>query len=372
PPLSKAVLSDGADPLVDRIGDEAFYRDNDIDLRLGTRIGSIDPDRRTVQPENGAAIPYDRLLLTTGARARTLPLPGAELDNVLTLRSATDARRLAPELAPGRSVVLVGGGFIGLEVAASARKHGCEVTVLEAAPRLLARMAGSEIADHVARVHAGQGVALHLSASVSAFEGRERVEAVRLGDDSRIPADLVVVGIGAQPNVELAAAAGLDCDDGILVDEHARTSAPDVLAAGDATSHMNAWLGRRLRLESWENAELQSTNAAKTICGDPEPYGGVPWFWTDQFDMNLQILGIDEPEARSLPRGKSESGAFCLFRIRDADDGVRIVAAYLINCGRDRRPVKRLIESRRTVEAAALADPDRPLRELAAARGAER
>ncbi len=360
PPLSKEVLTREADPLVGRLYGPEWYAEQEVELRSGCAVRALDRAGRRVELADGGVEPWDLLVLATGSRARRLSCRGAGLAGVMTLRSAADARALRPALRPGAEVVLVGGGFIGLELAASARARGCKVTLLEAQERLLTRALPQRIADHLAARHAREGVALRLGTGVAAFEGQGRVEAVRLSDGQRLAADLVVVGVGALPNVELAEAAGLACDDGIRVDNHCR-AAEGIFALGDCSRFDDAWLGRPVRLESWENAELAPQAAAKAILGRPEPYGGVPWFWTDQYDLNLQLLGLPQPVEREVLRGDPEGGSFALFGLA----GGRVVTAALVNAGRERRPLKQIIERRLTVDPGALADPDTPLKQLA-------
>lgn len=360
PPLSKDVLSDDADPLTGQLYPPDWYEENGVELRQSCRVERLDLGDRTLDLATGGREAWDVLVLATGCRARLLDCPGADLPGVMTLRTSVDAGALRPHLRSGAQVVLVGGGFIGLELAASATARGCKVTLLEARPQLLERALPDRVAALLADRHRRAGVDLRLGAGLAAFEGEGRVQAVRLGDGSRLPADLVVVGIGAQPNVELAQAAGLACDDGILVDSHC-CAGGSVYALGDCSRHRDAWLNRPVRLESWENAELAPQAAAKAILGRPEPYGGVPWFWTDQYDVNLQLLGLKQPVEREVLRGDPESGSFLLFGLA----GQRVVTAALVNAGRDRRPVRQIIEGRLAVDPAALADPDRPLKQLA-------
>jgi 3-phenylpropionate/trans-cinnamate dioxygenase ferredoxin reductase subunit len=360
PPLSKEVLAREADPLAGRLYAPEWYAEAGIELRTAAPVAALDPGARSLTLEDGTRLAWDKLVLATGCRARRLQVPGADLEGVLSLRTAADARRLRQELRPGARVALVGGGFIGLEVAASARALGCAVTVLEAQPQLLARALPATIAEFVAARHRREGVDLRLGVGVSRFEGEERVRGVRLADGSLVEADTVIVGIGGQPNVELAQAAGLACEDGIRVDAACR-AVEDIYAVGDCARFEDAWSGRAVRLESWENAELGPQAAAKAILGNAEPYGGLPWFWTDQYDLNLQLLGHKQPVEQEVLRGDPDSGSFCLFGLNDG----RVATAALVGAGRERRPVKQLIEARLPVEAAALADPDTPLKQLA-------
>lgn len=363
PPLSKEALTEGADPLINRINDEAFYRDNAIELLLGKAAESLDLSQRRVTLNGGTALPYDRLIVATGCRARSIPLPGAEHERVLTLRSAADCRRLAPLLKPGARVVLIGGGFIGLEVAAGAAKLGCDVTVLEAQANLLERVLAPRVAAFMAKLHSDAGIKLVTGAEVEEIVHGSAGSAVKLADGRSFDADVTILGVGAELNDELARGAGLACDNGILVDAACRTAAEGVYAIGDVTHHENAHLGRRLRLESWENAEIQADVVAQTVLGEEAACASVPWFWTDQHGVNLQLLGYGEPWEEEILRGEPEEGAFAALYLRDG----RIVMAALANAGRERRPLKQLMEARAEVTAERLADPETSLRDLAKA-----
>lgn len=363
PPLSKEALTEGADPLVNRINDEAFYRDNAIELLLGQRAEALDPAARHVTLERGTELGFDRLIFATGCRARTLPLPGAEHARVLTLRSAADCRRLAPLLKPGAKVVLIGGGFIGLEIAAGAAKLGCEVTVLEAQQNLLERALAPRVGAFMGKLHRDAGVDIATGVEVEQIVHGDSGSAVELADGRRFDADLVVLGVGAALNDEIARAGGLACDNGILVDAACRTAAEGVYAIGDVTHHENTHLARRVRLESWENAEIQADVVAQTILGEEAACSSVPWFWTDQHGVNLQLLGYGEIWDEEILRGDPEEGAFTALYLRDG----RIVMAALANAGRERRPLKQLIEARAEVPAAQLAGSETSLRDLAKA-----
>lgn len=362
PPLSKEALTEGADPLVNRIQDEDAYAAQDIELLLGTRAESLDLDARRVSLSNGGApLSYDALILATGCRARQLPLEGAHHDRVLTLRSAADCRRLRPLLREGARVVLIGGGFIGLEVASSAAKLGCQVTVLEAAPLLLGRVLTPQVAGFLATAHRAAGVDIVIGADISEIRHGSEESEVRLADGRGFPADAIIVGVGASLNSELAEQAGLACQDGVLVDSTCRTAAGGVYAIGDIAMHENRHLGRSLRLESWENAELQADIAAANLVGETVDCDSVPWFWTDQQGINLQLLGTGESWEQEVLRGRPDDGAFCAFYLRKG----RIVMAALTNSGRERRPVKQLMEADAAVPPEELQDADSRLRDIA-------
>lgn len=337
------------------------YGDGRTELLLGSRVAAIDARDRRLITEGGKAVAFDALLIATGTRARTLdglPVCG---EVVHTLRSAADALRLKPRLVPGARVVLIGGGFIGLEVAASARTLGCEVTVLEAAPALLARVVGgATIGRHVEALHRAQGVTVKTGFRIERIETRPDGATVHGNDGARIEADVLVVGVGAVPNAEVAAAAGLECNDGIVVDGRGRTSVEGIHAVGDVARHPSAFHGRSIRLETWDNAERQTAVACRAMLGREERYDAVPWMWTDQFGMNLQMLGLPGPCEAEVVRGDPASGRFITLAL----NGGRVTSAVLVNMGRERRPLTGLMERGVHVTPAELADESVPLRNL--------
>ena len=365
PPLSKAVLTGVATPETCTIaGTEALARDR-IHLHAGSRVARIDRAAKVAVLEDGGSVPYRRLLLAAGARARRLAVPGAELEGIHTLRTMGDAEALAGRLRPGARIVVIGGGFIGLEVAASAVARGCSVTVVELGPRLLMRAVPEEIAALIAGRHREAGVAIRCGASLAGFEGEGRVSAARLGSGEAIPCDAALIGVGAEPNVELAEAAGLAVDDGIRVDTHLATDDPDIFAAGDCCSFPHPlYGGRRIRLECWRNAESQGAHAAGSLLGAAEPYGEVPWFWSDQYDAVLQIAGLPTEGRTTVARG--EGGEAGLFFHLDA--GSRIVGASGFGpLGAVAKPIRiaqMLIERQARPDPAVLAAPHRPLKSL--------
>ncbi len=359
PPLSKELMQDKPGYAFSFIRDRAFYDENEVELCLGVAATALDVSAKRLRLADGHELAWDRLLLTTGGRVRRLDLPGADLANIHTLRTVDDSRAITAGLTPGARAVIVGGGFIGLEVAASARRRGAEVTVLEAADRLMGRAVAPEVAALFVDLHRAAGVEVRLGAAVAGFEGTAAVKAVATGDGDH-PADLAVVGIGIAPETELAAAAGLAVDNGVVVDEHCRTSAPDIFAAGDATNHFNPRYGRHMRLESWHNAQNQAIAAARAMCGDDAPYAEVPWFWSDQFDANLQMAGVPATWDETVSRGDQVQRNFISFQIA----GGRVVGATAINRARDMTVARRLIARESPVTLAALADEDTPLRSL--------
>lgn len=287
PPLSKQMLTGEGTIESAFLRPRAFYDEHGVDLRLSTEVLAIDRRAARVELSDGKTLAYDKLLIATGSRARLLDVPGAGLAGVHTLRDVDDSRAIAAAIETGSRFVVVGGGYVGLEVAAAARKRGCAVTVVEAADSLMRRQIAPELGAWYAELHRARGVRVLTGAGVAEFLGREQVEAVELSDGTRLPADAVVVGVGAEPNVELARDAGLVVDGGIVVDSHARSDDPAIFAAGDVANHPNPLLGRRLRLESWQNAQNQALTAGRAMAGTWEAYAQVPWFWSDQYEMNL-------------------------------------------------------------------------------------
>ncbi len=367
PPLSKELLTSD-DPLDKaRLHKDEFYDDNAIELRTGVRAEAIDREAKTVTLSDGEALSYDKLLLTTGGEVRRLPAPGADLDGVYYVRDFDDTQAIRKRLKPGTKVAVIGGGFIGLESAASARTRGCEVTVIEATDRLMGRAVAPEVGEYFVKVHRGHGVDVRLSTKVARILGEGKVEGVEvegveLEGGETVPAELVVVGIGIVPAVELAEAAGLECDNGIVVDEYGRTSDPHIWAAGDVANQPNAFLGNRVRLESYQNAQDQAMHVARNMIADePTPYEDSLWVWTDQYDVNLQMAGQPDDYDEVVTRGDPESGSFALFYMK----GGRIVAVNTINAGRDMRAAQRLMQSGKTVDPARLADPEEKLIKLA-------
>ncbi|MGE4014453.1 MAG: NAD(P)/FAD-dependent oxidoreductase, partial [Alphaproteobacteria bacterium] len=299
PPLSKALIlaNDGHEKV--RLHDPTYYGQHNIDLRLGAVAARIDRVAKRLELADGTTLPYDRLMLATGARVRKLAIPGAELNGIFYLRDLADSESIRTRISAGVKVAVIGGGFIGLEIAASAKKRGAEVTVLEAADRLMGRAVAREIGDWFAGMHRRHGVDIRLGVQVKAIEGADKVEAVALGDGAKVAADLVIVGIGIVPNVELAKDAGLTIDNGIVVDEFGRTSDPDIYAAGDVANQPNHFLGRRLRLESYQNAQDQGMAVAVNMidggaAGAPKAYEDSLWVWSDQHDVNLQMTGAPD------------------------------------------------------------------------------
>ncbi|MFG1292375.1 NAD(P)/FAD-dependent oxidoreductase [Xanthobacter versatilis] len=312
PPLSKAYLGD--EMTEDRLELKApkFYADAGAELRLATRVARLLPSEKAVELADGSRLAYGALLIATGTRARALPVPGAELAGLFSIRSIDDVKHFRASAVPGAKLVIIGGGYIGLEVAAKAKKLGLEVTVVEGQPRLLARVACATISDFARTLHEGNGVTILTGMGVARLVGTERVTGVELADGRVLPADLVLSAVGAVPNAELASEAGLVLENGISVDEATRTSAPDIYAAGDVASFPSRLYGRRVRLESVQNAIDQAKAAAKAIMGGLVAYDPIPWFWSDQYDVKLQIAGLLDGYERTETEGDVAAGRFCV------------------------------------------------------------
>ena len=367
PPLSKDYLAGrtGLDRVLLRPAE--FYAESSIELLTGTRAASIDPGAHRVELATGRTLDYDRLLLATGSRVRRLDgMPGAHLKGVLYLRTVEDSDRIRAAMDDAERLVVVGGGYIGLEVASVAVEAGLAVTVVETLPRLLSRVATSELAAYYAELHRGRGVDLRLGSAVAGFrdDGSGAVGSVALADGSEIAANLVVAGIGIEPVTDLARAAGIDCENGIAVDAGCRTSAPDVFAAGDCTSHPNAFFGRRVRLESVPNAMDQGRVAAAAMLGADRVYESEPWFWSDQHGVRLQMAGLSEGADRTVLRGAYGDESFIAFHLRD---GV-LIGVDAVNSVREFIFCRRLVAARARPDPDALADASVPVRTLLPAR----
>jgi 3-phenylpropionate/trans-cinnamate dioxygenase ferredoxin reductase subunit len=360
PPLSKKVLIGEEEPEATYLHEVGFYEEHDIELRLKVRAEEIDRGSCRVVLDDGTGLGYDLLLLATGARARRLDLPGAAPSDVFYLRDIADSLAIRQRLAPRATLAVIGGGYIGLEVAAAARAWECRVVVLEAQEVVMQRVVAPEIGRFLTEVHEAAGVEIRTGVGVTGLGDEEDGRTVLCGDGSEVAADVIVIGVGAVPNVELAEAAGLEVDDGVVVDELGRTSDPLIFAAGDVTNHPNPLLGRRVRLESWQNAQNQAIAVARAMLGGAEPYAEVPWFWSDQYDLNLQMVGLPEAWDRLVLRGDPASRQFTAFYLQ----GERLAGANSVNSARDIRPARQLIAERRTVDADALADEATPLRRL--------
>ena len=360
PPLSKKFLAGelAADRLY--VKPESFYEDSQIDVRLETRVTEIDRERKTLKTDSDDEIQYDKLILALGSRVRRLPIDGADLDGVHYLRSIADVDGIRSEIGKKKSAVIVGAGYIGLEVAAVIRQLGLDVTVVEMADRVMSRVVSPEISDFYQIEHSNQGVRLRLSKGVSAFRGDGRVEAVETDDGALIPADFVVVGVGIDPNTEIASAAGLIVDDGIVVDDRCQSSDPDIYAVGDCSNHPNSIYDRRLRLESVHNALEQAKTAVSNICGVESHYSQVPWFWSDQYDLKLQIAGLSEGYDDIVIRGNPADRSFACLYLRDG----KLIATDAVNSPRDFVQSKALIAAGTKIDREKLGDTEVQLKDL--------
>jgi 3-phenylpropionate/trans-cinnamate dioxygenase ferredoxin reductase subunit len=364
PPLSKAWLKGEADAESLALRPASFYASANIQLRLGCTVDAIDRDAMTVTLSDGESLRYQHLILALGARPRRIPLPGLDLPGVLELRTAADADLLKQALGPGRRLAVVGGGYIGLEAAASARALGAEVIVLEREARLLARIASPPLSEFFAAQHRAHGVDIEVNAFVEAVVGSNgRVCGVGLADGRILEADTVLVGVGAVPNEELARHAGLACDGGIVVDEAARTGDSAIYAIGDCTRRPVPLYGRTMRLESVPNALEQARQAAAAICGKPQPTPEVPWFWSDQYDIRLQIAGIPFDATEVVLRGNLEEGRFALFHL--TEDGI-VQAVEAVNASQEFMGGRRIIARRKRLDPERISDPGVTMQQLAA------
>jgi NADPH-dependent 2,4-dienoyl-CoA reductase/sulfur reductase-like enzyme len=359
PPLSKELLGDSG-ATFDLMHDDAWFAERDIALHLGATATAIDREARRVRVGDSQTMAYDKLLLTTGGSVRRLDIPGAGLDGVHYLRTIEESRAIAGMLASGARLIVVGGGFIGLEIAASARQRGCAVTVLEVADQLMGRALPADIGAVYADLHRENGVDLRLGTGIERIEGAEKVERVITGDGDTLDADGVVIGVGIVPNTSLAEEAGLAVENGIVVDEYCRTDDPAIYAAGDVTQHLNPLLGRRVRLESWQNAQNQAIAAARNMCGQDTAFAEVPWFWSDQFDVNLQMCGTPEGWDETVTRGDLAARDGLLFQL----SGGKLVGAISLNRPRDMRFVKRLMTVGKNPTMDELADESVGFRDL--------
>jgi 3-phenylpropionate/trans-cinnamate dioxygenase ferredoxin reductase component len=361
PPLSKKYLAGDVPRERLLLRPAAFYAEKGVTLEQNCRVQELDLPARSVRLHDGRTLGYDRLLLATGSRVRRLDVPGIELGGVHYLRTIDDVDAITISLTPGARVLLVGAGYIGLEVAAVIKQRGFDVTVLEAADRVMARAVSPEVSAFYDACHRAAGVAIHYGATVRALHGTQRVTAVETAGGQQFPCDVVIIGIGIVPNIELAAAAGLACDNGIVVDEFARTANPNVVGAGDCTNHPHPLLGRRVRLESVPNAIHQAKVAAATLVGAPVAYSEVPWFWSDQYDLKLQIVGLSTGYDEVVLRGDPATRSFAAFYL----GGGQLLAVDAINSPREFLAAKKLVAARAKVPAAQLRDPNVDLNALA-------
>ena len=365
PPLSKDYLRGEVGREKVYVHDEAFYADHGVDLRLGRTAVSLDTSISQVEFDDGKRLRYDRLLLTTGAAPRRLSIPGETLDGVLYLRSVEDSDVLRERLDRGGLVVVIGAGWIGVEVAASARQRGLEVTVIDPHTVPLERALGTDVGAIYRDIHTDHGVRMLLGTGVAAFEGDQAVERVRTSDGRELDCDFVVVGVGVQPRTQLALHGGLYVDDGILVNEHLQTSMPDVYAAGDVAMTHYPFYGARIRVEHWANALHQGPAAARNMLGRADAYDRLPYFFSDQYDVGMEYSGFARTWDRVVFRGDPASREFIAFWLA----GDRVLAGMNVNVWDVADPIRRLIHDRVGVDDRRLTDPDVPLDQLAPVEG---
>ncbi len=362
PPLSKEYLRSKTSFDQALVRPPDYYESHDIETLFGVRASRIDAARRVVELDDGGRVPYDKVLVATGGTTRRLPLPGWDLDGIYDLRTVADADRIRAEIAGGARAVVVGMGFIGAEVAASLRQSGLEVTVIEALPSPLFASLGERIGRVMEGIHRDQGVVMHFGDPVASFEGVGRVERVTTRAGRRIDCDFVVVGVGIVPATDLLASSGVELDNGVVVDEYCRTRVEGIYAAGDVTNHYHPLVGERMRVEHWQNALRQGAAAAKSMLGKGAPYEEVHWFWSDQYDHNLQYAGFHiQPDAFAL-RGSLEERSFVGFYLK----GGRLVAAVGLNRAKELRRSILLIKNGAPVDPAKLEDAQVDVRAAAA------
>ena len=354
PPLSKAYLSGAMTAERLAFKPPAFYEKENNDLQLGRRATAIDRHAKEVAFQDGPPIGYDTLVIATGARVRTLQCGGAGLNGIGYLRSIADTDVLKERFCAGAALTIVGAGYIGLEVAAVAAKHGLNVTVLEIADRVLSRVTSPTVSNFFEQLHRDQGVDLKLGVGLANFEGEGRIQAVRLSDGAQLPCDMAIVGVGVMPNDEIARDAGLETDDGVIVDAFTKTADPSIFAIGDCTRHPSHYFGGLLRLESVHNALEQGKTAAAAICGHPVPYDQAPWFWSDQYDVKLQTVGISAGRYNEeVLRGDPAAKSFSVFYLQDG----KLVAVDSINAPTDYMVARKLIAGGKFLDPKDIANP---------------
>jgi 3-phenylpropionate/trans-cinnamate dioxygenase ferredoxin reductase subunit len=364
PPLSKKFLAGELPAERLYVKPPAFYEDPPTTVMLGTRVESVDRSTKILALSDGTTVSYDTLILAVGARVRRLPpMPGGDLEGIHYLRNVHDVRAIQKDFAAGRDLAIIGAGYIGLEVAAVAASLGLNVTVIEMQDRVMKRVVAPQLSEFYEREHRSRGVNLMLDTGIEGFSGRGRVDGVILTvGKAVVPADLVVTGIGIVPNTELAAAAGLEVADGIVVDEHCRTTDRDIYAVGDCTLHPNRLIGRRVRLESVQNALEQARTAAANVCGEDVRYAEIPWFWSDQYDLKLQIAGLSQGYDRAVLRGNPDSRSFSCAYLTDQ----RLIALDAVNNPRDFLQAKKLIADGKTMNLDRLSEASTELKDLVA------
>jgi 3-phenylpropionate/trans-cinnamate dioxygenase ferredoxin reductase component len=362
PPLSKAYLRSETPFETALVRPPAFYGQNGIEAMVGCRAMRIDTSARFVELDDGHRVPFDRLLIATGGRNRRLSIPGSDLDGVYSLRTVQDADRIRAEITPGRRVVVVGMGFIGSEVAASLRQKDLNVVAIEPSKTPLARVLGEDVGKRLADLHRARGVRTVFDDTVVAFEGTGRVDCVVTKAGQRLECDFVVVGIGIEPAVDLLDGSGIHVDNGVVVDEYCETNVSGIYAAGDVANHYHPLFERRIRVEHWQNAIKQATAAARNMLGRHVAYDEVHWFWSDQYDANLQYTGFHHTWEQLVVRGRLDSDSFLACYVNDG----RVDAAVALNRPKDLRRVMPIIKARRPVDVEQLRDESVDLRSLLA------
>jgi len=366
PPLSKEYLR-GEFPFERVLVQPSdFYDENGIETRFGVRATRVDAAEKVVELDGGERVAYDKLLVATGGRNRRFRIPGMDLEGIYSLRTVADSDRIRAEISPGRRAVVVGMGFIGSEVAASLRQSGVDVVVVDRNEVPLRRVLGEEVGRVIEGIHRDHGTSMIFEDTVAAFEGVGRVERVTTARGRRIECDFVVVGLGVEPVTDFLADTGAEIDNGVLVDEYLRTGVEGIYAAGDVANHYHPVFGRRIRVEHWQNALKQGPAAARNMLERGEPYVEIPWFWSDQYEHNLQYAGFHTEWDELVVRGSMEERNFVAFYRKDR----RVLAAVAVNRGRDLRRSIPLIKAREPIDAARLCDLNIDLRELASVAGA--
>ena len=354
PPLSKAYYQGDIKAEKLLIRPESFYEKNEVVVKLGVRVDSINREAHSVTLNNGETVDYTHLILATGTRARKLPIPGADLDKINYLRTKQDVDLIKSQLQSGSTLVIVGAGYIGLEVAASAVKRGVKVVVFEAMDRVLARVTSPQVSEFYQTVHQQEGVEIRLNSGLTKFEKNGSGLIAYTADGEQIKCDSVIVGIGVIPNIELAEDAGLDCDNGIIVDQFTQTNDPAIFAIGDCSNHHSIIYDRRIRLESVPNAMEQAKVAAATICGRGQAYNQLPWFWSDQYDVKLQTAGLLQDYDQVVTRGDQEKRKFAVFYLKKG----QLIAVDALNSPAEFMLSKKLIINKVSPNIDQLADPD--------------
>jgi 3-phenylpropionate/trans-cinnamate dioxygenase ferredoxin reductase subunit len=354
PPLSKKYLAGSLERERLLIRPPQFFADHQVTAHLGQRVSALEPREGRVRLDDGRVLPYDALVLATGSRPRRLPIPGAELTGVHTLRTIADCDRIRAECRHGGRLVIIGGGYIGLEVAATTRELGMEVTVLEMADRVMNRVTCPEVSAFYTAEHTRHGVRIRCNETVRALHGAaDRVHTVLTEEGGQYPADVVLVGVGVAPADELAKGAGLECENGVVTDAHCRTSDEAIWAAGDCANHLNRQYGRHLRLESVDNAFEQGNTVALNLLGTPTPHDKLPWFWSDQFDLKLVIVGVSHGYDTTVMRGDPRTHSFSVCYLRAGE----LIAIDSINSPKDQMAARKLIAAHLRPNIDRLADP---------------